>query len=194
MQSTQDAQAPWLEGPLLQVRQEAFEGCQQEGAETGFVLVHLMRTRGLNPDQIDSLVNRKSGLLGMSGISNDMREIEKAAAAGDHRALLAFKAFCYRVRKYLGSYLAVLGGADSMVFGGGIGENAPSVRDRICSGMEWCGLKLHADRNRAAIGLAPGHAAKISMDDSRLEAYVVAADEETWIARETVRCVRDMSS
>ena len=81
-----------------------------------------------------------------------------------------------------------------MVFGGGIGENAPSVRDRICSDMEWCGLKLHADRNRAAIGLAPGHAAKISMDDSRLEAYVVAADEETWIARETVRSVRDLFS
>ena len=106
----------------------------------------------------------------------------------------AIDLFCYRVRKYLGSYLAVLGGADAIVFGGGIGENAPEIRDRICKKMEWCGLRLDPDFNRAAIGLAPGRAAKIGEDGSRLEAYVVAADEETWIARETVQCVRSTHS
>jgi len=94
------------------------------------------------------------------------------------------------VRKYLGAYLAVLDGADAIVFGGGIGENAPEIRERICQKMEWCGLSINQDRNRAAVGLSPGRAEKISTEDSRLAAYVVAADEETWIARETVRCVR----
>jgi acetate kinase len=83
-----------------------------------------------------------------------------------------------------------LGGADGIVFGGGIGENAPEVRKRICHNMAWCGISLNPDRNRAAVGLRPGTAAKISADDSTLEVYVVAADEETWIAKETARCVR----
>jgi acetate kinase len=124
-----------------------------------------------------------------------MRELLRAAEQEkDKRAKFAIELFCYRVRKYLGAYLAVLGGADAIVFGGGIGENAPEIRERICQGMEWCGLKLNPDRNRAAVGLAPGSAAKISTDDSRLAAYVVAADEETWIAKETVRCVRTARS
>lgn len=159
------------------------------------IVSYLSEREKVEATEIERWLNERSGLLGVSGRSNDMRELlHLAEEKKDKRAQFAIDLFCYRVRKYLGSYLAVLGGADAVVFGGGIGENAPSVRDRICSGMEWCGLKLHADRNRAAIGLAPGHAAKISMDDSRLEAYVVAADEETWIARETVRCVRDISS
>lgn len=104
--------------------------------------------------------------------------------------MFAIDLFCYRVRKYLGAYLAVLGGADAIVFGGGIGENAPEIRNRICRNMGWCGLRLDPDRNRASVGLAPGQAARISVEESRPSAYVVAADEETWIARETVRCVR----
>ena len=124
-----------------------------------------------------------------------MRELLRLAEQEqDKRAEFAIDLFCYRVRKYLGSYLAVLDGADAIVFGGGIGENAPEIRERICRNMEWCGLELSRDLNRAAIGLAPGHAAKISTDGSRLAAYVVAADEESWIARETVRCVRGVHS
>jgi len=106
---------------------------------------------------------------------------------------LAIELFCYRTRKYIGSYLAVLGGADAIVFGGGIGENAPEVRKRICRDMAWCGISLDADRNRAAVGLSPGAAAKISADDSTPAVYVVAADEETWIAKETARCARAIS-
>ncbi len=145
--------------------------------------------------EVERWLNERSGLLGLSGRSNDMRELLRLAEEEkDKRAEFAIDVFCYRVRKYLGSYLAVLGGADAIVFGGGIGENAPEIRDRVCRNMEWCGLTLNPDRNRAAVGLAPGRAAKISTDDSRLAAYVVAADEETWIATETVRCVRTARS
>jgi acetate kinase len=141
--------------------------------------------------EVEQWLNERSGLLGLSGRSNDMRELLRLAKdEHDKRAEFAIDLFCYRVRKYLGAYLAVLGGADAIVFGGGIGENAPEIRDRVCRNMEWCGLKLSPERNRAAVGLEPGRAAKISMDESRPAAYVVAADEETWIARETVRYVR----
>jgi acetate kinase len=141
--------------------------------------------------EVERWLNERSGLLGLSGRSNDMRELLRAAGQeGDQRAELAIDLFCYRVRKYLGGYLAVLGGAQAIVFGGGIGENAPEVRRRICNNMEWCGISLNADRNHAAVGLKPGSAAKISTDDSAPAVYVVAADEETWIARETARCLR----
>jgi acetate kinase len=145
--------------------------------------------------EVERWLNERSGLLGLSGRSNDMRELLRVAEQErDKRAEFAIDLFCYRVRKYLGSYLAVLGGADAIVFGGGIGENAPEIRERICHNMEWCGLKLDSDCNRAAVGLAPGRATKISADGSGLAAYVVAADEETWIARETVQCVRSVHS
>ena len=145
--------------------------------------------------EVERWLNERSGLLGLSGRSNDMRELLRAAEQEkDKRAEFAIDLFCYRARKYLGAYLAVLGGADAIVFGGGIGENAPEIRARICRNMEWCGLELSRDLNRATVGLAPGHAAQISADGSRLAAYVVAADEETWIASETVRCVRGIHS
>ncbi len=145
----------------------------------------------VEPAEVERWLNERSGLLGLSGRSNDMRELLHAAdQEGDKRAGFAIDLFCYRARKYLGGYLAVLGGADAVIFGGGIGENAPEVRKRICQHMEWCGISLDSDRNRAAIGLKPGSAAKISTDDAGLAVYVVAADEEAWIAKETARCVR----
>jgi acetate kinase len=159
------------------------------------IVGYLSEREKVEAAEVERWLNERSGLLGLSGRSNDMRELLRVAEQDqDKRAEFAIDLFCYRVRKYLGSYLAVLGGADAIVFGGGIGENAPEIRDRICRNMEWCGLELSPDLNRAAIGLAPARAAKISVDGSRLAAYVVAADEETWIARETVRCVRGVSS
>ena len=159
------------------------------------IVSYLSEREKVEPAEIDRWLNERSGLLGLSGRSPDMRELLHATEQEqDHRANFAIDLFCYRVRKYLGAYLAVLGGAEAVVFGGGIGENAPEIRDRICRNMEWCGLRLDADRNRAAVGLAPGQAAQISMGDSRPAAYVVAADEETWIARETVRSVREVHS
>lgn len=145
--------------------------------------------------EVERWLNERSGLLGLSGRSNDMRELLRSAGQErDKRAEFAIELFCYRARKYLGAYLALLGGADAIVFGGGIGENAPEIREKICRNMEWCGLRIDSHRNREAVGLAPGHAARISADGSRVAAYIVAADEETWIARETVRCLRNIDS
>ena len=159
------------------------------------IVSYLAEREKVEAAEVERWLNERSGLLGLSGRSNDMRELLRAVEQEqDKRAEFAIDLFCYRVRKYLGAYVAVLGGVDAIVFGGGIGENAPEIRDRICRNLEWCGLRLDPDCNRAAVGLAPGRAEKISADGSRFAAYVVAADEETWIARETVRCVRGASS
>jgi acetate kinase len=123
-----------------------------------------------------------------------MRQLLATAAQGNGRATLAIEVFCYRVRKYIGAYLAVLGGAEALIFGGGIGEQAPEIRARICAGMEWCGLRLDPQRNSAAVGLDAGKAAQISHPEATLPVYVVAADEETWIARETVQCLRALKA
>ena len=157
------------------------------------IVSYLSEREKVEPAEVERWLNERSGLLGLSGRSNDMRELLRVAEQ-DKRAEFAIDLFCYRVRKYLGAYLAVLDGADAVVFGGGIGENAPEIRERICRNLKWCGLELNRDLNRAAVGLAPGRAAQISADGSRLAAYVVAADEENWIARETVRCVRAVHS
>jgi len=154
------------------------------------IVSYLSERERVTADEVERWLNERSGLLGLSGRSNDMRELLRAATEErDERALFAIELFCYRARKYLGSYLSVLGGADAIVFGGGIGEHAPEIRERVCRDMEWCGLSLDTERNRAAVGLSSGSAALISADDSVTAAYVVAADEETWIAKETVRCL-----
>jgi len=154
------------------------------------VVSYLAERERVPASDVEHWLNERSGLLGLSGRTNDMRELLRAASEErDSRAQLAIDLFCYRARKYLGAYLAALGGADAIVFGGGIGEAAPVIRARICDGMAWCGLRLDPGRNDAAVGLEPGRAARISADGARPEAYVVAADEETWIARETVRAL-----
>jgi acetate kinase len=141
--------------------------------------------------EVERWLNEQSGLLGISGISNQMDVLLEAATADrESPAELAIDMFCYRIRKYVGAYLGALGGADAIVFGGGIGERAPEIRARVCYGMDWCGLHLDERRNRSAVELAPGEGMCISRDDARLEAYVVAADEEAYIASETVRCVQ----
>lgn len=159
------------------------------------IVSYLAHREHVDASEIERWLNERSGLLGVSGRSNDMRELLHAATHGqDERAALAIELFCYRARKYVGAYLAVLGGADAIVFGGGIGENSPEIRARICTGMEWCGVFLDAARNMAAVGLPPGSAARISQDGAEMGVYVVADDEETWIARETARCLRESLS
>jgi acetate kinase len=159
------------------------------------IVSYLCEREKVEPAEVERWLNERSGLLGLSGRSNDMKELLRAAQEEqDERAQFAIDLFCYRVRKYLGAYVAVLGGADAIVFGGGIGENAPEIRMRICRDLDWCGCRLDSDRNHKAVGLKPGSAAKISTDDSALMIYVVAADEETWIAKETARCVRALCS
>jgi len=157
------------------------------------IVNYLARRERVDASEVERWLNEESGLLGLSGRTSDMRELEAAAQAGDAQAAVAIELFCYRARKYVGAYLAVLGGADAVVFGGGIGENSPTIRARICAGMQWCGLLLDLDRNKAAVHLPPGGAAKISREEAGVAAYVVADDEETWIARETVRCLRRRS-
>lgn len=152
---------------------------------------YLARREGVDADTVEGWLNERSGLLGVSGLSHDMRALLAAAEREpDGRAALAIELFCYRARKYVGAYLAALGGADAVLFGGGIGEQAPDIRARICAGMEWGGLRLDPARNAEAVGLAPGQGARIGPEDAGLPAYVIAVDEERWIARETVRCLR----
>jgi acetate kinase len=143
---------------------------------------------GLSSHEVELLLNKQSGLMGLSGLTNDMRELlEEAREHNDRRAKLAIEIFCYRVRKYIGAYLAALGGADALVFTGGIGENSSEVRSRICSGLQWMGLNLDAVRNARR---GAGSDGLISTPESRLAAWVIPTDEELLIARDTVRCVK----
>ncbi len=138
---------------------------------------------GVDVEEAEGWLNHRSGLLGVSGVSGDMRELLDAESRGDERAALAVEMFCYRVRKQVGAYLAALGGADAVVFGGGIGEHAPEVRSRILAGMEWCGLALDEGANREAVGTEAG----ISTADSRVRVYVIPVREEEVIAGDAVR-------
>jgi acetate kinase len=146
----------------------------------------IARREGMSSSEVETLLNTQSGLLGVSGLTNDMRELQaELKEHDDRRVRLAIEIFCYRARKYIGAYLAAMGGADAVVFTGGIGENSPDIRTRICGGMEWAGLRLDAKRNEDAIGKE----AEISTADSTLHAYAIPTDEELLIARDTVRVI-----
>src|SRR5690348_5889430 len=152
------------------------------------LVTFIAEKEGISAHQVDTLLNERSGLLGLSGVTHDMRELLRHAnVQGKRRARLAIEIFCYRARKYIGAYLAAMGGADAVVFTGGIGENSAEVRALICEGLGWMGLELDADRNMAQ---TDGHEGLISRDGSRLAAYVIPTDEELLIARDTVRCLR----
>jgi len=149
------------------------------------VLAFLERTEKLTASQSEEMLNKKSGLLGLSGISSDMREILKAADEGQHRALLALKAYCYRVRKYLGAYVASMGGLDAVIFTGGIGQGSAEVRALALQGLECMGLTLDVQRNREARGF--DEVCRVSADDSKVTVLVVPTDEERMMAREALR-------
>jgi acetate kinase len=151
------------------------------------VLAFLERTENLSAAQSEELLNKKSGLLGLSGISSDMREVLKAADAGQPRSLLALKTYCYRVRKYLGAYVASMGGVDAVVFTGGIGQGSAEVRALALQGLDCMGIQLDAQRNRDARGF--DEACRISTDDSQVAVLVVPTDEERMMAREALRAV-----
>jgi len=150
-------------------------------------IVNLIATKeGLSPNEVEMLLNTQSGLLGISGLTNDMRVLQQELKEHDDRRVrLAIEVSSYRARKYIGAFLACMEGADAVVFTGGIGENSADMRGRICSGMEWAGLKVDKSRNEQAVGKE----AEISTDDSTLKAYVIPTDEELLIARDTVRCI-----
>ena len=149
------------------------------------LLLYLARKEGLGVADLENLLNQRSGLLGVSGRSADLREV-LAAAPHDARAALAVDMFCYRARKYIGAYLAALGGAQAVVFGGGVGENQPLIRLRICEGLDWFGLVLDPARNAAAAGVE----GRISRDDARVQAWVVSVDEAALMAEGAAECLR----
>ncbi|NDD29688.1 MAG: acetate kinase [Proteobacteria bacterium] len=152
------------------------------------ILEYIAVKEGLSLAELDTLLNKRSGLLGVSGLTHDMRELlEEEAESRDRRARLAIDLFCLRVRKYIGAYLAEMNGADAVVFTGGIGENAPIVRERICAGLDWLGLTIDPLANGKMVGGARG---EISPVGARLRAYVIPTNEELLIARDTVRCVQ----
>ena len=142
------------------------------------LVAYLARYEGI--DEVENLLNTSSGLLGISGISSDMRELI-AVYKENPRARLAIDVFCYRARKYLGAYLAALQGAEAVIFSGGIGEHLPLIRKKICGGMEWCGLLLDEHENDSAIGSE----GRISTAQASIQVYVIPSDEEAVIARQT---------
>ena len=149
----------------------------------------LLGRDGMSPEQIDQLLNRESGLAGLSGTSGDFRDIQTAAEGGDPRARLAIDVFVHRIRKYVGAYAAVMGGADAIVFTGGIGENAAAVRSRVCDGLVYMGVVLDEDANKSKRAAEHGGIVEVSQARSPTKVLVVRTDEERMIAREAVRCV-----
>jgi acetate kinase len=151
------------------------------------VVTYLEREEGMTGEQIDQMLNKKSGLLGLSGISSDMREILKAADEGQSRALLALKTYCYRVRKYFGAYVASMGGVDTVIFTGGVGQGSAMVRALALQGLDCMGVRLDEQRNRDANGFK--EVCRISADDSPVTVLVVPTDEERMMAREALRAL-----
>ena len=153
------------------------------------VLDYLASKEGLTLAEAEALLNKQSGLLGISGLTNDMRELlAEATENDDRRARLAVEVFCYRVRKYIGAYLAALGGAAGIVFTGGIGENSAEVRSRVCEGLGWAGVEVDPSRNAS---LASTREGLFTTEASRLPAWVIPTDEELLIARDTYRVLSD---
>ncbi|HSK04614.1 MAG TPA: acetate/propionate family kinase [Kofleriaceae bacterium] len=149
----------------------------------------LLARRGHTLDELDELFNRRSGLAGVSGIGPDFREIAAAAARGDMRARLAIDMFVHRIRKYIGAYAAELGGADAIVFTGGIGEGSAQVRERVCASLGFMGVAIDPAKNAAARPVDSGGIADISEHRARTRVLVVHTEEERMIAREVVRCL-----
>ncbi|MHB9035127.1 MAG: acetate/propionate family kinase [Armatimonadota bacterium] len=148
------------------------------------IILYLARELSAEPDEIDNLINKKSGLLGVTGISSDMRDVEEAAMGGNHRAELALAIFCYRIKKYVGAYAAAMGGLDALVFTGGIGENSPIVRGRVCENMEFLGVELDQEKNLNLRGPAD-----LGKPSGKARILLVPTNEERMIARETAQVV-----
>jgi acetate kinase len=145
------------------------------------ILTFIMNKEGLNASQLSDLINKNSGVLGISGVSSDMRELEAAANEGNTRAMLAMNVYFYRIKKYIGSYAAAMGGVDIVVFTGGVGENQCSMRKAVCQNMEYMGIKLDEAKNDDM----RGREMVISTPDSKVTVIVVPTNEEYVIASDT---------
>ena len=149
------------------------------------IIPFLMEKENMNAQQIDDYLNRRSGILGISGLSSDFRDLESAANRGDERSQLAIDVFAYKVKKYVGGYVAAMGGVDAIVFTTGLGENSPFMRDKICNGLEYLGTRIDPDLNQVR-----GKEREISVRRARVKIFVIPTNEELVIARDTYNICR----
>ncbi len=154
------------------------------------VILHIMGREELSLHEANTLLNKHSGLIGISGVSSDMREILSASNDSHTNAKLALEIYCYRLKKYIGSYIAAMNGLDNLVFTGGVGENSPDVRALTCQGMEYLGIKIDQNKNLAAKAVE----ADVAADDSRARILVIPTNEELVIARDTLRLMNHQKS
>ena len=152
------------------------------------VVTYLQEKEGWSPKETSEILNKKSGVLGISGVSSDERDIQKAVDEGNERALLSRKIQRYQIRKFVGSYVAALNGVDAIAFAAGIGENTPGLRADVCNNLSYLGVKIDEDVNNATFG----ETKKISTGDSKVAVFVIATNEELMIARETKQIVENL--
>lgn len=145
------------------------------------VVTYLVTELGYTVEQVNEILNKKSGVLGISGVSSDFRDIEVAASEGNERAKLALDIFHYRVRQYIGAYAASMGGVDYVIFTAGVGENSPETREEVCKGLEFLGVEIDPLKNKVR-----GKVAEISKEGSKVKVYVIPTNEELMIARDTI--------
>ncbi len=161
--------------------------CARSGDLDPSIVTFLMRKEGLTPDEIDTILNKESGVLGISGVSPDFRDIEKEADEGNERAVLARKAYCYLVAQYIAKYGVSMQGIDVIVFTAGIGENQINIRKMICKNLEWLGVKIDLEKNNCR-----GEEVEISTPDSKIKVWIVPTNEELVIARDTKQIVENL--
>ena len=161
--------------------------CARSGDLDPSIVTFLMRKEGLTPDEIDTILNKESGVLGISGVSPDFRDIEKEADEGNERAVLARKAYCYLVAQYIAKYGVSMQGIDVIAFTAGIGENQINIRKMICENLEWLGVKIDLEKNNCR-----GEEVEISTPDSKIKVWVVPTNEELVIARDTKQIVENL--
>lgn len=149
------------------------------------IVLHVMAKEELGLHEANTLMNKHSGLLGISGVSSDMREVVKEAEKGNERAKLAIDVYCYRIRKYIAAYAAALDGVDYIGFTAGVGENSPLIREKSCIGLGFMGIKIDPEKNNKLIGKF----GEITTDDSKVKVYAIPTNEEIVIAQDTVKCV-----
>ncbi len=155
------------------------------GAVDPSAVTYVADKHGFTPDEMSQYMNKKSGFLGVSGVSSDNRDINEAAENGNERAMLASDMLAYEIQRYIGAYTAAMNGVDAVLFTGGIGENSWEVRERVCQNMEYFGIKIDADLNKATRGSLQ----KLSTPDSKTEVWVVPTNEELLIARDTLALI-----
>ncbi len=159
--------------------------CARSGDLDPSIVTFLMKKENLSPDEMDKILNKESGLLGISGVSSDVRDVEAEAANGNERAALALKAYDLNIAQYIAKYGVSMGGIDAIVFTAGVGENQKNRRAGICKNLEFLGVKLDESKNEVK-----GEEAEISTPDSKIKVYVIPTNEELVIARETLDLIK----